>query len=101
MSIRHGTSLVGPHPAHQGPDHRFGQHHAEGRGHHGQWHKVICQRSGGTLSVSVDDVVRGQIAIPATLNITNKLPLRLGGPNFNTKTDMYHGRLDDVYAELG
>ncbi|GAA0477088.1 hypothetical protein Ade02nite_95570 [Paractinoplanes deccanensis] len=67
----------------------------------GQWHKVLCQRNGSTLSVYVDNVVRGQTTIPATLNISNPLPLRIGGPNFNTKTDMYHGRLDDVYAELG
>jgi hypothetical protein len=29
------------------------------------------------------------------------LPLRIGGPNFNTTSDMYHGYLDDVYAVLG
>ncbi|XVV09492.1 LamG-like jellyroll fold domain-containing protein [Actinoplanes sp. CA-131856] len=67
----------------------------------GQWHKVLCQRSGSTLSVYVDNVVRGTTTIPSNLNISNPLPLRIGGPNFNTKTDMYHGRLDDVYAELG
>ena len=67
----------------------------------GQWHKVLCQRSGSTLTVYVDNVQRGQTTIPANLSISNSLPLRVGGPNFNTKTDMYHGRLDDVYAELG
>ncbi|MBB4690300.1 LamG-like jellyroll fold domain-containing protein [Paractinoplanes abujensis] len=67
----------------------------------GQWHKVLCQRSGTTLSVFVDDQPAGQTTIPASLSISNTLPLRVGGPNFNTKTDMYHGRLDDVYAELG
>jgi hypothetical protein len=67
----------------------------------GQWHKVLCQRSGTSLSVYVDNVLRGQVTVPSNLSITNTLPLRLGGPNFNTRTDMYHGRLDDVYAELG
>ena len=67
----------------------------------GQWHKVLCQRSGTTLSVWVDNVNRGQTTIPSNLSISNTLPLRVGGPNFNTRTDMYHGRLDDVYAELG
>ncbi len=67
----------------------------------GQWHKVLCQRSGTTLSVVIDDKAAGQTTIPSTLSISNTLPLRIGGPNFNTKTDMYHGRLDDVYAELG
>ncbi|MBL7258403.1 LamG-like jellyroll fold domain-containing protein [Paractinoplanes lichenicola] len=67
----------------------------------GQWHKVVCQRSGATLSVWVDDKQVGSTAIPSTLSVSNTLPLRIGGPNFNTKSDMYHGRLDDVYAELG
>ena len=67
----------------------------------GQWHKVLCQRSGTSLSVYVDGVARGQATIPSTLSISNTMPLRIGGPNFNTSSDMYHGLLDDVYAELG
>jgi Concanavalin A-like lectin/glucanases superfamily len=67
----------------------------------GLWHRVLCQRSGTVLAVFVDGVVRGQTTVPATLSITNSLPLRLGGPNFNTRSDMFHGYLDDVYAELG
>jgi hypothetical protein len=67
----------------------------------GTWHRIECQRSGAVLNVSVDGVNRGQIAVPATLSITNALPLRIGGPNFNTNSDMYHGYLDDVYATLG
>jgi hypothetical protein len=67
----------------------------------GQWHKVLCQRSGTTLSVWVDNQMGGQTTIPSNLSISNTMPLRIGGPNFKTKTDMYHGRLDDVYAELG
>ena len=67
----------------------------------GRWHKVLCQRSGTTLSVWIDNQLGGQTTIPANLAISNNLPLRVGGPNFNTRTDMYHGRLDDVYAELG
>jgi concanavalin A-like lectin/glucanase superfamily protein len=65
------------------------------------WHKIHCQRSGTSLSVYIDDVQRGRTAIPATLSISNTSPLRIGGPNFNTRSDMYHGYLDDVYAELG
>jgi hypothetical protein len=67
----------------------------------GVWHKVLCQRLGTTLSVFVDGVQRGQTTIPATLSISNTLPLRIGGANFNAHSDMYHGLLDDVYAELG
>jgi Concanavalin A-like lectin/glucanases superfamily len=67
----------------------------------GVWHKVLCERSGTSLSVYVDNVQRGTTTIPSNLSISNKLPLRIGGPNFNTHSDMYHGQLDDVYAELG
>ena len=66
-----------------------------------KWHDVMCQRSGSALSVYVDGQARGRIAIPATLTIANARPVRIGGPNFNTKSDMYHGQLDDVYARLG
>ncbi|MCY1138474.1 LamG domain-containing protein [Actinoplanes sp. Pm04-4] len=67
----------------------------------GAWHKIVCQRRGTALQVWVDDKLGGQATVPATLSISNTLPLRIGGPNFKTKTDMFHGRLDDVYAELG
>ena len=67
----------------------------------GAWHRVMCNRTGTILSVSVDGVSRGQVAVPATLSISNTRPLRIGGPNFNTTSDMYHGYLDDVYAVLG
>jgi hypothetical protein len=67
----------------------------------GAWHKVLCQRSGTTLAVSVDGVNRGRTAVPGALSVTNALPLRVGGPNFNTSSDMYHGYLDDVLAVLG
>jgi hypothetical protein len=67
----------------------------------GLWHKLLCQRSGTSLAVYVDGVQRGQTTIPASLSVSNTLPLRIGGPNFNTHSDMYHGLLDDVYAELG
>jgi hypothetical protein len=66
----------------------------------GQWHKILCQRSGAALSVFVDDVLKGTATIPATLSIANNLPMRIGGANFKNG-DMYHGLLDDVYAELG
>lgn len=67
----------------------------------GKWHKVTCQRAGAALSIVVDGVTRGRIAVPSTLDVSNTLPLRLGGPNFNTSSDMFHGSLDDVYAVLG
>jgi hypothetical protein len=66
-----------------------------------KWHKVVCQRSGSVLSVFVDGVNRGRTTVPATISILNDKPLRIGGPNFNTSSDMFHGFVDDVYAVLG
>ena len=66
-----------------------------------KWHKVVCQRSGTALTVSIDGTVRGTTAIPAALSLANDKPLRIGGPNLKTKKDMFHGSIDDVYAQLG
>ena len=66
-----------------------------------KWHKVVCVRNAGLLAVYVDGVNRGYVRVPTSLSIANDKPLRVGGPNFNTSSDMYHGFLDDVYASLG
>ncbi|MEV4642726.1 LamG-like jellyroll fold domain-containing protein [Actinoplanes sp. NPDC049548] len=66
-----------------------------------KWHDVMCQRSGTRLTVYVDGTDRGHIAIPSTLSVGNNLPLRIGGPNFHTRSDMYHGLLDDVWVRIG
>lgn len=67
----------------------------------GKWHDLACQRSGSTLTVYVDGEQRGRLTVPANLAVANDLPLRIGGPNFHTRRDMYHGQLDEVYARLG
>lgn len=66
-----------------------------------KWHKIVCLRKAGLLAVYVDGVNRGYVRIPTNLSIANNKPLRVGGPNFNTNSDMYHGFLDDVYASVG
>jgi hypothetical protein len=67
----------------------------------GQWHKILCERSGTSLNVYVDGLIKGTATIPSTLSISNTRPMRIGGANFNPNGAMYHGLLDDVYAELG
>ncbi|MEV6350361.1 LamG-like jellyroll fold domain-containing protein [Actinoplanes sp. NPDC051851] len=67
----------------------------------GAWHKIVCERSGTGLAVSVDGVAGTRAAIPSTLSIDNDMPLRIGGPNFGETSDMYHGQLDDVYVQVG
>ncbi|RSM45069.1 hypothetical protein DMB66_51515 [Actinoplanes sp. ATCC 53533] len=66
-----------------------------------KWHDIMCQRSGPVLAVYVDGRERGRIGVPATLSIANSRPLRIGGPNLNARSELLHGRLDDVYARLG
>jgi Concanavalin A-like lectin/glucanases superfamily len=67
----------------------------------GAWHRILCRRAGTTLTVFVDGKDRGHLTIPAALSIGNTLPMRIGGPNFASTSDMFHGQLDDAYAVLG
>jgi hypothetical protein len=67
----------------------------------GTWHRLMCLRTETALQIFVDGLRRGSIALPAGLDISNNLPLRIGGPNFNASSDMYNGFLDDAYAALG
>ncbi|MEV6493176.1 LamG-like jellyroll fold domain-containing protein [Actinoplanes sp. NPDC051633] len=67
----------------------------------GKWHKILCVRSSAALTIVVDGVSRGTTRLPAGMSILNDKPLRIGGPNFNTSSDMFHGSIDDVYATIG
>jgi hypothetical protein len=67
----------------------------------GNWHRVVCKRAGAALTVSVDGVAGAPATLPATAAVDNAMPLRIGGPNFSKEADMYHGQLDDIYAQLG
>ncbi|MEU4692713.1 LamG-like jellyroll fold domain-containing protein [Actinoplanes sp. NPDC023714] len=67
----------------------------------GGWHRVVCERSGTVLNVSVDGTPGARVTIPATLAVDNAMPLRIGGPNLQTGGDMYHGQIDDIYVQLG
>jgi Concanavalin A-like lectin/glucanases superfamily len=67
----------------------------------GKWHKVLCVKSSAALTILVDGVSRGSVKLPAGMSIMNDKPLRVGGPNFNTSSDMFHGYVDDVTLTLG
>jgi hypothetical protein len=67
----------------------------------GGWHRLVCERAGTGLSVSVDGVAGAKVAVPATLSVDNAMPLRIGGPNLQNGGDMYHGQIDDIYVQLG
>ncbi|MEU8660917.1 LamG-like jellyroll fold domain-containing protein [Actinoplanes philippinensis] len=67
----------------------------------GNWHRIVCERAGGTLAISVDGTAGGRTAVPETVAVDNAMPLRIGGPNFAKDSDMYHGQIDDIYVQLG
>ncbi|MDI6101160.1 LamG domain-containing protein [Actinoplanes sp. NEAU-A12] len=67
----------------------------------GGWHRIVCERTGTTLALSVDGVPGARTTLPATAAVDNAMPLRIGGPNLAKDGDMYHGQLDDIYAQLG
>ncbi|GAA2387151.1 LamG domain-containing protein [Dactylosporangium salmoneum] len=67
----------------------------------GKWHTLECRRAGATLTLLVDGAVHATTAIPATLSITNTVPLSLGGKGDGTDNDQFHGTLDDVWIALG
>jgi hypothetical protein len=66
----------------------------------GTWHALRCARSGAKLSITVDGVQRGSVAVPPTLSIANAEPLRIGGKGANANNDQYAGRIDDVYLTI-
>jgi hypothetical protein len=67
----------------------------------GAWHRLMCLRTSTALTIFVDGLRRGSVTLPATVDISNNLPLRIGGPNFTASSDRYHGFLDDAYVALG
>jgi hypothetical protein len=66
-----------------------------------KWHQITCVRAATKLTIFVDGTARGYINLPANLNISNNLPLRIGGRNLGLTSDMYNGAIDDVFAVLG
>jgi Concanavalin A-like lectin/glucanases superfamily len=64
----------------------------------GRWHTVDCSRTGGSLTVSVDGQVRGQVSLPTTLSVYNGDPLRIGGKGTTVNNDQFTGVVDDAYV---
>ncbi|MCA2214401.1 LamG-like jellyroll fold domain-containing protein [Jidongwangia harbinensis] len=67
----------------------------------GIWHTVQCRRIGTVFRILVDGVVRGQIAVPASLSVVNGRPLSIGGKGVYPDNDQFQGHLDNVYVQVG
>lgn len=65
-----------------------------------KWHRLGCARSGARLSITVDGVARGTVAVPATLSIVNNHPLRIGGKNVAPNNDQFAGQIDDAFVAI-
>jgi hypothetical protein len=65
----------------------------------GRWHALQCRRSGPV--VSVDNVVRGTVRVPARLSVTNSRPLSIGAKGAFDDNDQFNGALDNVWVQIG
>jgi hypothetical protein len=67
----------------------------------GRWHSLRCRRAGTTLAIFVDGVMRGRIAVPATLSVSNHRPLSIGAKGAFADNDQFNGALDNVWVQIG
>ncbi|GLW28314.1 LamG-like jellyroll fold domain-containing protein [Actinoplanes regularis] len=67
----------------------------------GNWHSLECRRLGPTLSILVDGVLQGAVAVPLTLGVDTVEPLTVGAKGAGTNNDQFHGTLDDVWVYIG
>ena len=66
----------------------------------GTWHELVCTRSGGRLTITIDGAESGSVAVPPALSIANAEPLRIGGKGANTGNDQYAGAIDNVHLTI-
>ncbi|GAA2527618.1 LamG domain-containing protein [Pilimelia columellifera] len=67
----------------------------------GQWHQISCERAGTSLTIRVDDQVRGWTTVPAQVTIANTAPLRIGSRSLADRTDRFGGGVDDIFVIIG
>ena len=64
------------------------------------WHTVECRRKRSVLIIRVDGQWRGSTRIPASLSVTNRNPLSIGGKGAYADNDQFQGALDDVWVAI-
>ncbi|HEX8627846.1 MAG TPA: LamG domain-containing protein [Catenuloplanes sp.] len=67
----------------------------------GAWHTIECQRTATALTITVDNIARGGVGVPAGVSVTNTAPLVLGGKGLSENNDQYQGALDDAWIAIG
>ena len=64
-----------------------------------EWHLVVCRRDSLGLSIEVDGSVD---RVPgASGSVSNSQPINVGSPGVGDRDDQFHGRIDDVFLEIG
>jgi Concanavalin A-like lectin/glucanases superfamily len=64
-----------------------------------EWHHVSCRRDAAEISIDVDGTVDRKPGVSGS--VTNLLPITIGGPGIGDHDDQFHGRIDDVFLEIG
>jgi Concanavalin A-like lectin/glucanases superfamily len=64
-----------------------------------EWHRVSCRRDADEISIDVDGTVDRAPGVSGS--VTNQLPITIGSPGVGDHDDQFHGRIDDVFLEIG
>ncbi len=67
----------------------------------GQWHTVVCDRSGSQLSIWVDGRQVGREMTREVLLIDNASPVRIAGKHLKENGDFFFGEVDNVFVTVG
>jgi hypothetical protein len=63
-----------------------------------RWHRVVCRRDAGTVSIDVDGTVDRKVV--RTGSVESPMPVRVGSPGVGDHDDQFHGRIDDVFLVI-
>jgi hypothetical protein len=66
----------------------------------GNWHRVICERIGPDLALTVDGQASGLKRMSITSRIENTAPVRVAGKHAKPDGDFYFGDVDNVFLRI-
>lgn len=66
----------------------------------GAWHRIICERSGSDVTLTIDGQVSGIEVVSTTPNIENTAPVRIAGKHPRPDGDFYFGDVDNVFLRI-
>jgi hypothetical protein len=66
----------------------------------GDWHRVICERSGSAVTLTVDGQVSGLTDAITSMHIANTAPVRIAGKHAKPDGDFYFGDVDNAFLRI-